>query len=342
MVSAESLAFVDLMRRDDMDRRASQVKQAMSSDERGEPTHEDVSDSGVQESTSDAGDDSESVQEFQEQHEDTTPAEPVSEVGDESGAEQSYSEDFAPADPLVAVQESGEQSEPFTGISEAGDDTESAEIFQEQYEDTTPAAATSEVALGTEPLQGSSESGTDEAEPFDPSSPESASVDELEAFQAFSSDTYATEETSATQEAGESIEPSEAVRDVSEPDLSQNPAASDQGSLESPDVSLFSEDGQPAEQARSLQDEGVQVTEINSPGSETVILEPEKLPDFAAMLLSFDRNYHPPDPQAGDDIKIPSAPEIPDSDPIKSSTEVAELMIADMSEDFLNSARRKP
>lgn len=264
MVSDEALAFVDLMRRDDLDRRATQASQATNPNDRGEPTHEEVSDSVIQRS----------------------------------------------------------QSIP-------GDEPESTEPFQEQSEDTMPAAPASEVALRPDTLQASDSL-------FNQSS--LASPQDAAAAESF-------------RESGVGAESSEAVRDDGpEPELANQfsadslPTDSELAAIDQ----LFSSaanssvalDAQFANQ--SLQDEGVTVTEINSGHNETVILQPESLPDFNAMLRSFDKNYRPPDPQVGDNIEIPSPPDLSDSEPMESSTEFAESMVAEMSEDFLNSSRRKP
>lgn len=236
MVSDEALAFVDLMRKDDLDRRAGNVSSATSADERGEPTHEDVVEQSLQEPQSDSG-----------------------------------------------------------------ESTESLQMFQEQNEDSLPAAPVSEVALGTESLQAASEQ-SDPANAMD-----------------------------ALQEDGEPSQPSEAVQSIGDA------AAID---------SLFSQSDQVQFDSQSLMnealtEEGVTVTSIGNLSGETVILQPESLPDFEAMLRSFDKDYRPPDPQAGDDTEIPPPPDIPESDPMQSSTEFAEQMVSGMSDEYLAGNRRK-
>lgn len=235
MVSEEAIAFVDLMRADDLDRRAGMASQATNPNERGEPTHEETTESVWQDATTSDGE-SADVPLFAQQNESETP---------------------------------------------------------------TPAAPVSEVALGTDTLQASSEEG-ESASPIQ--------TQESESLEAFTSPGF--------QEPGE----------------------------DSRALALFSESSQNATANTpepTLESEGATITEIQNDSGRTTIIAPPGMPDFNDLLRTFDRDYHPPDPPAGDRIAIPKPPDIPQFEDIRSSTEVAEQMVASMSDDFLNANRRK-
>lgn len=248
MVSEESLAFVDLMRKDDLDRRAGNVAQATRPDERGELAHEDIVDKDIQISTSEDGEVAEALNLFQETTEDSLPATPVSEVALSPESLQAASELFDQASAESPTQDQGEDSQPSPAVQEQNSDAAIDALF---------------------------------------SQPEQLRLS---------------------------------------PELSQ----------------LYSEEGQQTATNEALAQEGVRVIDIPNASGETTILQPESLPDFEAMLRSFDRDYRPPEPPSGDSIEIPPPPDMSDSDPIQNSTEFAEQMIAGMSSEYLSMSRRKP
>ena len=107
IVSEEALAFVDIMRADDMDRRASNVETQTSADARGEPTNEEITSEVLSDPTTEDHPDADSIPFTSEPEQDTEPVAPISRV--------------APEDPDATGS-----------FSEAGQDTEPAEIFSSQ------------------------------------------------------------------------------------------------------------------------------------------------------------------------------------------------------------------
>jgi len=234
IVSEEAIAFVDLMRDDDMDRRASSVENQTSSDARGEPSNEEV----AGESKNDA----------------------VSEAHPE-------------ASPEVF--------------------NESAEVI------TTPASPYSDIALG-----GNQDAGVISNMPDNDTSSEPVSV--------FTEDS-------------QSVDPSDAFSE------SQSAAAP---------ASVFTEDGNQAAPNDALREEGVTVKEHVSSNSNTTMLAPPTMPDFESLLQSFDRDYHPPDPPAGDRDLIPNEEDLEPSEPLENTTEFCESMMADILSTHLAYDRR--
>lgn len=194
MVSDEALAFVDIMRRDDMDRRASDVLPATSADERGEPTSEEITSEVVQDSQSETGADAESSELFQESGDETTPAETVSEValGAEPLLAVSSESDVSPTQDAKIFSEDAIQQEsqsvqsvpedsPASPEEAISDDTEL--LFDEstlpsqaalaEYQDSIP---TPQEAIGDNPVP------TDSADPQASVSEESASAEALDLF----------------------------------------------------------------------------------------------------------------------------------------------------------------
>jgi len=224
IVSEESLAFVDLMRADDMDRRASNVEPSTNAEARGEPSSEEVANEAK--------------------------SSPVSES--HSGAEPSTS-------------------------------SESPEVI------TAPASPFSDVALG-----GNQDAGVLSDMPEAETEPSPSSV--------FTEDGQQSEPAAATSESQQSPEP----------------------------AAVFTEDSDQAAPNSSLQEEGVMVKEHVTSKSETTILEPPSMPDFESLLQSFDRDYHPPDPPAGDLDMIPQEEDPEPSEPLQNTTEFCESMMSEI------------
>jgi chemotaxis protein histidine kinase CheA len=110
MVSEESLAFVDLMRKDDMDRRASAVREQTNPNERGEQDQISVTEEANNQPSSDTGDAADpSTAVFEESQQEviTSPAVPVSEVALGTDPLQATISDNDPAEPAEVFQESG-------------------------------------------------------------------------------------------------------------------------------------------------------------------------------------------------------------------------------------------
>jgi len=129
MVSEESLAFVDLMRKDDMDRRASAVREQTNANERGEQDQASVTEEANNQPSSGSGEDADpNLGVFEESQQEiiTTPAVPVSEVA--LGAE-----------PLQASISDHENAQPADAFQESNNPAEVAEVFQESGQ--TPQSA---------------------------------------------------------------------------------------------------------------------------------------------------------------------------------------------------------
>jgi hypothetical protein len=113
MVSEESLAFVDLMRKDDMDRRASAVREQTNASERGEQDQESVTEEANNRPSSDSGDDADPSTAIFEGSQEviTSPAVPVSEVALGTDPLQATISDNDPAQPAEVFQESEQSPE---------------------------------------------------------------------------------------------------------------------------------------------------------------------------------------------------------------------------------------
>ena len=327
MISDEALAFVDLMRKDDLDRRAGNVSRATNADERGEPSHEDVVEQSLQEPQSESGESAESLPVFQETNEDSLPATPVSEVA--LGAEplQAASEQFDLADAVTATQEDGQPSEPSQALQDTGDDAVLDALFSQPEQirlDSQASQVVSELSEQAEPSNPATEQGEDARAAVGDSEETSPAIPAV--FE---------------QQSGEQSLPSVPVQEQGEDAVGSNSEQQDRQLLSSEAAELFSESGAQADTNAALAEEGVRITSIGNLSGETTILQPESMPDFEAMLRSFDRDYRPPDPPAGDDIQIPPPPDLSDSEPMQSSTEFAERMVAGMSDEYLAGNRRK-
>ncbi len=194
MVSDEALAFVDIMRRDDMDRRASDVLPATSADERGDPTSEEITSEVVHDPQSETGADAELSDLFQESGDETTPAETVSEValGTEPLLAVSSESDASPTQDAQIFSEDEIQQESASAQPASEDTTANPEeaisddtelLFDEstlpsresiaEYQDSIPAV---QDAVGNNP------DSIDSADPQASVSEESASAEALDLF----------------------------------------------------------------------------------------------------------------------------------------------------------------
>lgn len=129
MVSEESLAFVDLMRKDDMDRRASAVREQTNANERGEQDQESVTEEANNKPSSDSGSDADpSTAIFDESQQEviTSPAVPVSEVALGTDPLQATISDNDPAQPAEVFQESDRPAEVTEVFQESGQSPESS------------------------------------------------------------------------------------------------------------------------------------------------------------------------------------------------------------------------
>jgi len=286
MVSDEALAFVDIMRRDDMDRRASDVLPATNADERGDPTNEEVTSEAVQNSKSETGADTELSELFQESGDETTPAETVSEVA--LGTE-----------PLLAVSSESEAS---------------LDSTQQESQSTQPDSENS------------------------PASPEEAISDDTELL--FDESTMPPQD--ALNEYQDSIlTPQDATENNPDSMDSADPqAVVSEESASAEALDLFSQDSTAADTNDSLSSEGVTVSDVPSMSGKTTFIVPDDMPEFAEMLNTFDRDYRPPDPPAGDLHLIPESEEIESSDPLQNTTEHCESMMAGILHTYLASDRR--
>jgi len=134
MVSEESLAFVDLMRKDDMDRRASAVREQTNPNERGEQDQESATEEVHNKPSSDSGDDADpSTAVFDESQQEviTSPAVPVSEVALGTDPLQATISDNDPAQPAEIFQESDRPAEVAEIFQESDRPAEVAEVFHE-------------------------------------------------------------------------------------------------------------------------------------------------------------------------------------------------------------------
>ena len=140
MVSEESLAFVDLMRKDDMDRRATMAREQTNPDERGEQDQASVTEDAKTESVSSSGESAEQNESLFQQEEEviTTPAVPVSEVA-------------LGTDPLQASISNFEQAEASDSFQEDGNQPEQVSLFTEPGPNPAGESATSETGAETDP-----------------------------------------------------------------------------------------------------------------------------------------------------------------------------------------------
>tara|TARA_R110000868_G_scaffold33142_1_gene120679 strand:- start:267 stop:1040 length:774 start_codon:yes stop_codon:yes gene_type:complete len=234
IVSEESIAFVDLMRADDMDRRASSVESNTSADARGEPSAEEVTDESRRDSVSESHSDAQASSPEESPEVITTPASPFTDVA------------------LGGNQDAGVLSD----MQEAETEPSPSSVFSEDGQQSQPAAATSESQQSSEP------------------------------------------------------------------------------------AAVFTEDGNQAAPNSSLQEEGVTVREHITSKSETTVLEPPSMPDFETLLQSFDRDYRPPDPPAGDTDMIPQEEDPEPSEPLQNTTEFCESMMSEILSTHLAYDRR--
>ena len=338
MVSEESLAFVDLMRKDDMDRRASNVRPQTNPDERGEQDQGSVTEEAKSESTSETGESAESNADLfqQEQEVITTPAVPVSEVA--LGAE-----------PLQASISDSEQAAAAEIFQQEGGQPEPASLFTEPGPDAGPNQSQVESGADANAEGSATESGND-ADPTTGNAAPEISAEAVELFQENGNLTPDPIPESQVDPAGEAeaapamfTEPSEAQQNAAAseagPDPASESATSEPGaSAEPPEI--FTSAGQEAAPNSRLQDEGVRVTEISNLSGETTMLVPEDMTDFGSMLQRFDGNYRTPDLPVGDDIEFPEIQEEPAGEEPQSTAEFAEGMMAGFTQDLLRFERR--
>lgn len=286
IVSEESIAFVDLMRADDMDRRASSVESQTSSDTRGEPSSEEITSESKSSSVSESYSEADPFTPQDSPEVITTPASPYSDIA------------------LGGNQDAGVIS----NMPEADTEPSPGSVFTEDSQQSQPSQVFSEDTQAPEPSQVFTE---------DPQQSEPSSV--------FTEDHESTEPSSAFTEDSPQSEPSPQVTEDQQP---AEPAA------------VFTEDGNQAAPNGALQEEGVAVTEHVSSNSNTTIIAPQSMPDFESILQSFDRDYRPPDPPAGDLDVIPTEDEPEPSEPLQNTTEFCEAMMSEILSTHLAYDRR--
>ena len=338
MVSEESLAFVDLMRKDDMDRRASMVRQQTNADERGEQDQGSVTEEAKTESESASGESAESNADLfqQEQEIITTPAVPVSEVA--LGAEplQASISDSEQATAAEIFQQEGGQSEPaslFTELgfdadlnqsqTESGADANAESSAAESGEDADPTTGNTAPAISAEAIELFQDNGNLTPDPIP--EPQVDPAGEAESVPAMFTEPFEAEQNAAASEAG--------------PESASESATSEPGDNTEP-PEIFTSAGQEAAPNSRLEEEGVRVTEIPNLSGETTMLVPEGMDDFDSMLKRFDGNYRTPDLPVGDDIEFPEIQEEPAGEEPQSTAEFAEGMMAGFTQDLLRFERR--
>lgn len=316
MVSEESLAFVDLMRKDDMDRRASAVRQQTNANERGEQDQASVTEEANNQPSSGSGEDADpntGIFEESQQEIITTPAVPVSEVA--LGAE-----------PLQASLSDHENAQPADAFQESTSPAEVAEVFQESGQ--TPQSAIEQnppsEANAASPHSVFAEGGPD------------ISVNE----QASEADRSIAQPEESLQESGRPAEVADVFQESGKPpESSIRQDLPSQADASSPHQ-VFTEDGQQAATNEQLRQEGVQVTEIPNLSGETIIVAPEGMPDFDQMLKRFDSDYRPPSNPVGDDLEFPEIEEEPPTEELQNTSEFAESMMSGFSESLEQFERR--
>jgi hypothetical protein len=316
IVSEESIAFVDLMRADDMDRRASSVEPSTSASARGEPSNEDVAGESRHDSVSESHTDASPSTQEESPQIITTPASPFTDVALGGNQDAGVISDIQEPDvsPLVlsAFTEDGQSPEPSSAFSESQPSFEPSEVFTEDSDQANPIVAIQDDSdVATEPKSPSSDNYQQEFSPYN--------------LELIPEDSENTEPSSAFSESSPPSEPSSVFSESLPP---------------SEPSSVFTEDGIPAAANSALRDEGVTVREYVTSKSETVILEPPSMPDFESLLQSFDRDYHPPDPPAGDTDMIPEEEDPEPSEPLQSTTEFCESMMSEILSTHLAYDRR--
>lgn len=151
MISEEALTFVDLMRSDDMDRRASQVPEQTNADVRGEPTLHDLTEEPLTEAVSSPHSPAESTEPFQSPPEDTTPASAVSEValgaellqafqdpGNDAESAGPFSESTATAEPIDKLQTDQDEADPSGVFSQEATPQSEPEVAPEFTQQDQP------------------------------------------------------------------------------------------------------------------------------------------------------------------------------------------------------------
>ena len=325
MVSEESLAFVDLMRKDDMDRRASAVREQTNPNERGEQSQESVTEEANNRPSSDSGDDADpSTSVFEESQEViTSPAVPVSEVALGTDPLQATISDNSPAEQVDAFQESEKPTEASTALQESASQAELAEVFQESSSPAEPPEVFQESGRPTEATAASQELGS-----------------EAEASGAPQESVAAAEAATALQDAGNAAELADVFQETEQApqtSISQNEP------LEAVSASphqVFTENGQQAATNEQIRQEGAQVTEIPNLSGDTTIIAPEGMPEFDQMLKRFDSDYRPPSKPIGDDLEFPEIDDQPPSEELQSTSEFAESMMAGFTESLEQFERR--
>jgi hypothetical protein len=338
MVSEESLAFVDLMRKDDMDRRASQVRQQTNANERGEQDQDSVTQEVKAEPASETGESAETNTDLfqQEQEVITTPAVPVSEVALGTEPLQASISDSEQAEAADLFQEDGNQPEPAALFTESGSDTEASQRTSDEGVDAEPAQQESSPELTSDPnpREASAELSAEamqvfqesnELSPDSPPEQQSDATIDAEAVPAMFTESDETESNPSVTETG--------------PDPASESATSEAGTNAEP-PEIFTSTGQAAAPNSSLQEEGARVTEIVSSSSEVTIVAPEGMSDFDAMLRKFDSDYKAPDMPIGDDLEFPEIQEEPESGDLQNTSEFAETMMAGFTRDLLQFERR--
>lgn len=162
----------------------------------------------------------------------------------------------------------------------------------------------------------------------------------------------------AFQQEGEAPTPAEAFSDVALGDTLQESSLQADSPSEAPPAEFteptaeshsaaepqqfFQEQVPPESFATNaeLRDEGVQVDNILNERNETTWMVPESLDYFPDMLREADQ-YSPPVP-AGDDIEIPEMQDRHAEDLLENTSELAERMVSDLSDNILTQERNRP
>lgn len=310
MMSDEALAFVDLMRRDDLDRRAEQVREATSPEERGDPDHDSVTSESHNPPVTEFFTEAETNQQDQEVTENAAPAATVSEVALSADPLQASFSDTEEAHAAVPEWFESDSADATQIVSDSGQD---ADPVQQNPEDTEEARSQSFVS--------------EQFESDTPEAPEIFTAPDLEA-QATGSQSE-TGDSASLNDGAEQDEFSEAVPSGPQSDTGDSAEA----------LEFFSENGRAADVTQSIEDPGVTETTVTSGNTTTTFLVPDEIPDFQSMLYSFDRGYHPPDPPAGE-AEFPESDDLPKSESPVSSTEHAESMMSSLGHSLLQMQRR--